>query len=146
MTVNAVSPRFIDTEFHGELSRETRDTIVAQVPVGRAGTPADVASAVRWLASPEASYVTGQVIHVNGSWSSPVDFPRPPLQPLFAIPHAVSFSPSPNRTAAAAGSGLPRPLPRRGVEDGYPLTGRANRELRLRQFDVQGGSDGEAPP
>jgi 3-oxoacyl-[acyl-carrier protein] reductase len=68
VTVNAVVPGFIETEFHGDLPDDIRQAIVAQVPAGRAGQPEDVAAAVRWLASPEASYVTGQVIHVNGGW------------------------------------------------------------------------------
>jgi len=68
VTVNAVVPGFVETDFHGELSRDAIEAIIAEVPAGRAGQPEDVASAVRWLASAEASYVTGQVIHVNGGW------------------------------------------------------------------------------
>ena len=68
VTVNAVAPGFVETDFHGDISDEAVETMVSNVPAGRAGQPQDVADAVRWLASPEASYVTGQVIHVNGGW------------------------------------------------------------------------------
>ncbi len=61
--VNAVSPGFIDTEMTQGLPREQ---ILGQIPLGRMGTAAEVAAVVGFLASPEASYVTGQVIGVNG--------------------------------------------------------------------------------
>jgi 3-oxoacyl-[acyl-carrier protein] reductase len=48
------------------MTPEQRDAITARIPLRRLGTPADVAHAVAWLASPGAGYVTGQVIHVNG--------------------------------------------------------------------------------
>lgn len=61
--VNAVSPGFIDTEM---LSGMDPKDIVARIPLKRMGTPAEVAAAVSFLASPEAGYITGQVIRVNG--------------------------------------------------------------------------------
>src|SRR5205823_10176675 len=48
--------------------REARAHAIAQIPAGRLGQPGDVAAAVAYLASPEASYVTGQVLHINGGW------------------------------------------------------------------------------
>jgi 3-oxoacyl-[acyl-carrier protein] reductase len=68
VTANAVSPGLIlDTEFfRGRLTAEGVATRVAATRNGRAGTPADVAAAVTYLASPEAGHVTGQVLHVNG--------------------------------------------------------------------------------
>jgi 3-oxoacyl-[acyl-carrier protein] reductase len=70
ITVNAIAPGLIlETEFFGERMTEERlRRTVAQIPAGRPGRPADVAAAVRYLASEEASYVTGQVHHVNGGW------------------------------------------------------------------------------
>ncbi len=66
ITANAVAPGFIDTAMTQALSENVRTELAKQIPMGKLGTPADVANAVRFLASPWASYVTGQVIHVNG--------------------------------------------------------------------------------
>ncbi len=66
ITVNAIAPGFIETSMTINLSEKARQTLLAQVPLGRMGRPEDVAQIVRFLASDEASYVTGQVIHVNG--------------------------------------------------------------------------------
>ncbi len=70
ITVNAVAPGFIlETEFFGDrMTEEGRQRRVAQIPVGRPGRPDDIAAAVHYLASEEASYVTGEVHHVNGGW------------------------------------------------------------------------------
>jgi 3-oxoacyl-[acyl-carrier protein] reductase len=69
ITVNAIAPGFIaNTEFTGAWSEERIKGIVAQTPVGRAGEAKDVASAVLFLASPEASFITGEVLNVNGGW------------------------------------------------------------------------------
>ncbi len=66
VTVNAVAPGFIDTEMTRSMPAEARKSFLAQIPVGRIGTAEDVAAAVCFLASSGASYVTGQVIQVNG--------------------------------------------------------------------------------
>jgi len=66
ITVNAVAPGFIDTNMTAALSEEFKQTAVKQIPLGRVGSPQDVASAVRFLASDEAAYITGHVLNVNG--------------------------------------------------------------------------------
>lgn len=66
ITVNAVAPGFIDAGLTDKLTDEQRQAFIAQVPLQRAGTPADVAYAVRCLAAEQAGYITGQVISVNG--------------------------------------------------------------------------------
>jgi 3-oxoacyl-[acyl-carrier protein] reductase len=66
ITANAVAPGFIETAMTQALSENVRQELAKQIPMGKLGTPADVANAVRFLASPWASYITGQVIHVNG--------------------------------------------------------------------------------
>ncbi|RJR26243.1 MAG: 3-oxoacyl-[acyl-carrier-protein] reductase [Desulfobacteraceae bacterium] len=66
ITVNAVAPGFIDTEMTAVLPEKVKQKFVEQIPLGRMGTPEDVAEAVYWLCSEAAAYITGQVIHVNG--------------------------------------------------------------------------------
>jgi len=66
ITVNVVAPGFIKTPMTAALSNEQRERLLSVVPVGRLGSPEDVAAAVSYLASPEASYVTGATLHVNG--------------------------------------------------------------------------------
>jgi 3-oxoacyl-[acyl-carrier protein] reductase len=66
INVNAVAPGFIETAMTQALSQEVRGNLYKQIPLGRLGTPKDVAYAVRFLVSEEAAYMTGQVIHVNG--------------------------------------------------------------------------------
>ncbi len=66
ITANAVAPGFIDTAMTQALSENVRTELAKQIPLGKLGTPEDVANAVRFLASPWASYISGQVIHVNG--------------------------------------------------------------------------------
>jgi 3-oxoacyl-[acyl-carrier protein] reductase len=66
ITSNAVAPGFIETSMTAVLSEEFKQNAVKQIPLGRVGTPEDVANAVAFLASEEASYITGQVLSVNG--------------------------------------------------------------------------------
>jgi 3-oxoacyl-[acyl-carrier protein] reductase len=66
ITCNAVAPGFIETNMTAALSEEFRQTAVKSIPLGRVGSPEDVASAVSFLASEEASYITGHVLNVNG--------------------------------------------------------------------------------
>ncbi len=66
ITVNAVAPGFIETDMTASLVDKAREAMVAQIPLGRAGTARDIAAAVMFLASDHAAYITGQVIHVNG--------------------------------------------------------------------------------
>ncbi len=66
ITCNAVAPGFIETSMTAVLSEEFKQNAVKMIPLGRVGTPEDVASAVCFLASEEASYITGHVLNVNG--------------------------------------------------------------------------------
>ena len=66
ITVNCVAPGFIATDMTAALGEEQQQALAAQIPLGRLGQPADIAAAVAYLASPEAGYVTGQELHVNG--------------------------------------------------------------------------------
>lgn len=66
ITVNAVAPGFIQTAMTDSLPEEVKSTYLKQIPLGRFGTPEDVASVVEFLASEKAAYVTGQVIEVTG--------------------------------------------------------------------------------
>jgi 3-oxoacyl-[acyl-carrier protein] reductase len=66
ITVNCVAPGFIDTDMTRALSDEQKKALLGQIPLGRLGTPQDVAAAVAYLASPAGGYVTGAVLHVNG--------------------------------------------------------------------------------
>lgn len=66
ITVNAVSPGFIDTEMTRVLSPAAKEKTLAMIPLGRLGEAAEVASAVKFLASPSSAYITGQVLSVNG--------------------------------------------------------------------------------
>ncbi|HEY5599768.1 MAG TPA: 3-oxoacyl-[acyl-carrier-protein] reductase, partial [Candidatus Manganitrophaceae bacterium] len=66
ITVNAVAPGFIDTAMTASLPEEVRENLMKQIPLGRLGSPSDVANAVGFLVSEGAGYITGQVLHVNG--------------------------------------------------------------------------------
>ena len=66
ITVNAVAPGFIDTDMTRALSEAQRTALLQQIPAGRLGSPEDVAAAVLFLVSPQAAYITGETLHVNG--------------------------------------------------------------------------------
>ena len=66
ITVNAVAPGYISTDMTAALPDAARDAMLSTIPVGRAGSPEDVAAAVAFLASEEAGYITGQVLSVDG--------------------------------------------------------------------------------
>ncbi|MGE0330169.1 MAG: 3-oxoacyl-ACP reductase FabG [Ramlibacter sp.] len=66
ITVNCVAPGFIETDMTASLPEEQQKALLGQIPLGHLGKPADIAHAVAYLASPQAGYVTGQEIHVNG--------------------------------------------------------------------------------
>jgi 3-oxoacyl-[acyl-carrier protein] reductase len=66
VTVNCVAPGFIDTDMTRALTEAQRAALLEQIPLGRLGKPEDVAAAVAFLASPQAAYITGATLHVNG--------------------------------------------------------------------------------
>jgi 3-oxoacyl-[acyl-carrier protein] reductase len=66
ITVNAVAPGFIDTDMTKGLAEEHKQVLLKQIPLGRLGQPEEIAAAVAFLASPEAAYITGETISVNG--------------------------------------------------------------------------------
>ena len=66
ITVNCVAPGFIETDMTAKLADEQQKSLLVQIPLGHLGKPSDIAHAVAYLASPQAAYVTGQELHVNG--------------------------------------------------------------------------------
>ncbi|WP_334187473.1 3-oxoacyl-ACP reductase FabG [Noviherbaspirillum sp.] len=66
ITVNCVAPGFIDTDMTRELGEQQAAALMQQIPLGRFGMPEDIAAAVAFLASPQAAYITGTTLHVNG--------------------------------------------------------------------------------
>ena len=66
VTCNAVAPGFITTDMTDELPQAVKDAVIAKIPLGTFGNPADIAEAVAFLASPQARYITGQVLAVDG--------------------------------------------------------------------------------
>ncbi|HET7135679.1 MAG TPA: 3-oxoacyl-ACP reductase FabG [Casimicrobiaceae bacterium] len=71
ITVNCVAPGFIDTDMTRAMTDAQREALLARIPLGRLGTPDDVAAAVVFLATPAASYITGMTLHVNGGMLMP---------------------------------------------------------------------------
>jgi len=66
ITVNCVAPGFITTEMTDQLGEEVREQLLKAIPLGRFGAPEDIARIVRFLASDDAAYMTGQTLHVDG--------------------------------------------------------------------------------
>jgi len=66
ITANAVAPGYVATDMTAAIAEKAREQMIAQIPLGRVGTPEDVAAAVSFLASPGATYITGQILHVSG--------------------------------------------------------------------------------
>ena len=66
VTVNCIAPGFIESPMTDALNEKQKEAILATVPMGRLGTGTEVAAAAVYLASPQAAYVTGQTLHVNG--------------------------------------------------------------------------------
>jgi 3-oxoacyl-[acyl-carrier protein] reductase len=66
ITVNCIAPGFIDTDMTKALSAEQHSGLLTQIPLGRLGAPEDIAHAVAFLAGPQAAYITGTTLHVNG--------------------------------------------------------------------------------
>jgi 3-oxoacyl-[acyl-carrier protein] reductase len=66
ITVNCVAPGFVDTDMTRSLPQAQREKLLERIPLGRLGAPEDIAHAVVYLASPQAAYVTGATLHVNG--------------------------------------------------------------------------------
>jgi 3-oxoacyl-[acyl-carrier protein] reductase len=66
ITVNCIAPGFIDTDMTKALNEQQIAALLQQIPLGRFGLPEDVAAAVSFLASPQAGYITGTTLHVNG--------------------------------------------------------------------------------
>ena len=71
ITVNAIAPGFIDTDMTRALNEEQRTALLGQIPMGRLGSAADIAAAVQFLVSPQAAYITGETLHVNGGMFMP---------------------------------------------------------------------------
>ena len=71
ITVNVVAPGFIDTDMTKALPEEQRQALAGQIPLGRLGTPGDIAAAVAFLASDQAGWITGETLNVNGGMHMP---------------------------------------------------------------------------
>jgi 3-oxoacyl-[acyl-carrier protein] reductase len=71
ITVNTVAPGFIDTDMTKELSDEIKNALLGSIALGRLGHPEEIAHAVSFLASEQASYITGETLHVNGGMYMP---------------------------------------------------------------------------
>ena len=71
ITVNVVAPGFIATDMTADLPEQARESMLAQIALGRLGQPADIAKAVAFLVGPSAAYITGETLHVNGGMYMP---------------------------------------------------------------------------
>lgn len=68
VSVNAISPGFIETKMNGHLSPVEKDSIMAQIPMNRAGKPEEIAHTVRFLIDEKSNYIQGEIIEINGGW------------------------------------------------------------------------------
>ena len=71
ITVNSIAPGFIDTDMTKELKEEQREALIQSIPLNKLGNPDDIANAVAFLAGPDAGYITGETLHVNGGMYMP---------------------------------------------------------------------------
>ena len=71
ITVNVVAPGFIATDMTADLPEAAKEAMLGQIALGRLGEPADIARAVAFLAGPDAGYITGETLHVNGGMYMP---------------------------------------------------------------------------
>jgi NAD(P)-dependent dehydrogenase (short-subunit alcohol dehydrogenase family) len=84
--VNAVAPSLVDTPMTQAMPPDVLAKMVARIPAGRIGTPDDVAGIVAFLASPEAGYITGQALPIDGGGMTPFPLAHPPAAPEAAQP------------------------------------------------------------
>ncbi|MBW2634146.1 MAG: SDR family oxidoreductase, partial [Deltaproteobacteria bacterium] len=66
ITVNAVAPGYVETDMTASLPDKAKEAMLAMIPLGRAGTPEEIAGLVEFLASDKGAYITGQVVHISG--------------------------------------------------------------------------------
>src|SRR5699024_2315016 len=68
ISVNAISPGYVDTKMNSHLDEDEKNAILSDIPMNRAGSPADVANAVSFLLDDRSNYIQGEIIHLTGGW------------------------------------------------------------------------------